>query len=39
MHLTLKDCVVNLVKMLKYYHVCCAFSSIHVLPFNVICYF
>ncbi len=36
MHLTPNSFVVNLLKMLTYYRVCCAFSSAHALLLGVI---
>ena len=39
MHPTLNIIVTELLKMLTYYRVCCAFSSVCALIFNVIYYF
>jgi hypothetical protein len=39
MHLTPNSCVVSLLKMLTYSHVCCAFASAHALLLDVIYYF
>jgi hypothetical protein len=39
MRLTPNSCVTDLLKMLTYYHVCCAFSSAGALLFDVIHYF
>jgi hypothetical protein len=39
MHLTLNSCVTNLLKMLTYYRVCCAFSSAGALLLSAIYYF
>jgi hypothetical protein len=39
MHLTLNSCVTNLLKMLTYYRVCCAFSSAGALLLNATYYF
>jgi len=39
MHLTLNSCVTDLLKMLTYSNVCCAFSSVGALLYGVIYYF
>jgi hypothetical protein len=39
MSLTPNSCVTDLLKMLTYYRVCCAFSSAGALLFDVIHYF
>ena len=38
MHLTSNGCVADLLKMLTYARVCCAFSSAGALPLKVIYY-
>ena len=39
MHLTLSNCVTDLLKMLTYLNVCCAFASAGALLLSVIYYF
>ncbi len=39
MHLTLNSGVADLLKMLTYFDVCCAFASAGALLLSVICYF